>query len=106
MGIGRGVDKAGKLSNNGRMGIMRRTKRVGSWRLMLAAAVVIASAAGCDMLNMSSSATPAATAGTAPPPNVQDCIMMNVSSPSKYVCNGKTYTTFQLATIRMKEEKK
>ena len=35
-----------------------------------------------------------------------ELLMMNISSPSKYVCNGKTYTTFQLAKMRMAEEKK
>jgi hypothetical protein len=41
------------------------------------------------------------------PPNirVQDCGVVTISSPSKYVCpNGKVYTTFDLARARMARE--
>ncbi len=87
---------------------MRRTQPLCSWRLIIASAVMITSVAGCE--TMQSTFTPAwkpgQTAGAAPVPRVQDCLIMNVSSPTKYVCNGKTYTSFQLAKIRMDEEKK
>lgn len=41
------------------------------------------------------------------PPNirVQDCGVVVISSPARYVCpNGKVYTTFQLARARLKRE--
>jgi hypothetical protein len=40
-----------------------------------------------------------------PPPRVQDCTMINSSSPTKYVCNGTVYTTHDLHKMRMDYEK-
>jgi hypothetical protein len=42
---------------------------------------------------------------TGPPPKVADCIMIQMSSPAKYVCNAKVYTSFQLARMRADYEK-
>ncbi len=39
-------------------------------------------------------------------PYVQNCAVLNTGSPSKFACNGKTYTSFQLAKIREDEAKK
>ena len=39
-------------------------------------------------------------------PRIEDCAIVSISSPSRYACNGKVYTTFQLAKMRMAEEKK
>jgi hypothetical protein len=39
-----------------------------------------------------------------PPPAVADCGMISSGSPTKYVCNGKTYTSFQLAKMRQDYE--
>jgi len=50
--------------------------------------------------------TPGQTAGTTTIPRVEDCAIVSISSPSKYECNGKVYTSFQLAKARMDEEKK
>ncbi len=86
---------------------MRRTKPVGSWRLLLVSAAMIASAAGCaSMQSMMPSSTPAQTAGTMPAPRIENCAIVSISSPSRFACNGKVYTTFQLAKMRMEEEKK
>ncbi len=64
--------------------------------------------AGCDTLR--STVTPAwapgQTASTESVPRVQDCAIVAISSPSRYACNGKVYTSFQLAKMRMAEEKK
>jgi hypothetical protein len=78
------------------------------WRLMLASVVIVASAAGCETIRstIAPSWTPGEQASSAEIPRVQDCVIMNVSSPTKYVCNGKTYTSFQLAKLRMDEDKK
>jgi len=42
---------------------------------------------------------------TGPPPKVEECAMTNSGSPTKYVCNGKTYTSFDLAKMRTDYEK-
>ena len=86
---------------------MSRTKPVCSWRLMLVSVAMIASTAGCaSMQSMMPSSTPAQTASTMPPPRVEDCAIVSISSPSRFACNGKVYTTFQLAKMRMEEEKR
>jgi len=48
-------------------------------------------------------ATMATPAG--PPPLVQNCAIVAISSPSRYACNGKVYTTFELLKLREKWEK-
>ncbi len=35
-----------------------------------------------------------------PVPRIQDCGIVSISSPSKYICNGKVYTTYQLQHLR------
>ena len=37
---------------------------------------------------------------TGPPPKVEDCAITNQGSPTKYVCNGKSYTSFDLSKLR------
>lgn len=74
--------------------------------------------AGCASSASSSSSAadpadpPAATlkttakAQTTSAPRVQDCGIIAISSPPKYVCGGKVYTATQLAKIRNDEAKK
>jgi hypothetical protein len=90
------------------MKLMRRTKRLCSWRLMLVSAAMIASTAGCASIQstITPAWTPSQTAGTKQVPRVEDCAIVGISSPTKYACNGKVYTSFQLAKLRMDEEKK
>ncbi len=87
---------------------MERTKRFCSWRLLLASAVMMASTAGCASIQsaVTPAWTPSQTAGTKQIPRVEDCAIVGISSPTKYACNGKVYTSFQLAKMRMDEEKK
>jgi hypothetical protein len=75
---------------------------------MLASAVMIASAAGCASIQstVTPAWTPSQTAGTTQIPRVEDCAIVAISSPTRYACNGKVYTSFQLAKLRMQEEKK
>src|SRR5690349_9209020 len=35
-----------------------------------------------------------------PYPRVEDCAQIQQATPTRYVCNGKTYTSVQLADIR------
>lgn len=37
-----------------------------------------------------------------PPPRVQDCGIVTISTPNKYICNGKVYTSYQLQQLREK----
>jgi hypothetical protein len=74
----------------------------------LVALAVTVGTAGCATIT--STVTPAwspgQTAGTTAAPRVEDCAIVSISSPSKYACNGKVSTSFQLAKLRMDEEKK
>jgi hypothetical protein len=49
-----------------------------------------------------SSITSAASNGTAnaPPPDVHDCTLISIGSPSKYACGDKTYTSFELTKMQ------
>ena len=35
-----------------------------------------------------------------PSPRVEDCMLLQQATPTRYVCGGKTYTAVQLADIR------
>jgi hypothetical protein len=35
-----------------------------------------------------------------PSPRVADCAIVSIGSPTKYACNNKVYTSFDLADIR------
>lgn len=65
---------------------------------MLASAVMIASAAGCSVSPGQAPSTQA--------PLVAECGVFNISTPTRYACNGKVYTAYQLAKLRAEEEKK
>jgi hypothetical protein len=79
---------------------MTRTKHVCSWRLIFASAVMIASVAGC------STTPPWSTRAAGQPAPVQDCTVFNISTPTRYACNGKVFTSYQLAKVREEETKK
>jgi|SRR6516225_5953956 hypothetical protein len=40
------------------------------------------------------------------PPFVQNCAIVTISSPTRYECNGKIYTSFELAKLRTDWEAK
>jgi hypothetical protein len=66
---------------------------------------------GCATMTETASGTSAQTAAApkaaaTPVPYVENCVEISVGSPSKFVCDGKTYTSFQLAKIREDEAKK
>ena len=37
---------------------------------------------------------------------VEECGLITVSSPNRYVCNGKIYTAFELTRLRLEQAKK
>jgi hypothetical protein len=66
-----------------------------------ALALAISGCAGSALMwPASPPAAPAPTAGDKPIPTVQNCININSGTPSKYVCNGKTYTSHELRKLR------
>ena len=65
--------------------------------------------AGCAAASPESSSGSAANASQAIHtriPRVADCGVLNTGSPSRFVCDGKVYTSFQLAKLREEEAKK
>jgi hypothetical protein len=52
------------------------------------------------------SAPAVSQAANKPVPRVQDCGVLNTGTPSRFVCNGKVYTSFQLAKLREDEAKR
>ncbi len=74
-------------------------------RMSIAGGILVAALAGCSTAKSSSGFPPpgAAVANgkpSDPPPSVNDCGVVSVGSPTKYVCNGKVYTTFQLSKMK------
>ena len=67
-------------------------------------AAMAALGAGCAEVAPATAPATGTTAQAAP--RIWDCGLVSSGSPSKYVCNGKVYTTFQLAKIRLDEIKK
>jgi hypothetical protein len=47
-----------------------------------------------------------AQAAARPVPSVQDCGVLDAGTPSRFVCDGKVYTSYQLAKLREDEAKK
>ena len=76
--------------------------------LRLGLATVIVAASGCAEMQVHRSqgpSSPQVAAADMPPPMVQDCGIVGISSPSKFACNGKTYTSFDLLKLRLAWEK-
>lgn len=81
---------------------------------LLASAVLastLAFVAGCASVTSpfavtQGSVASASQAAARPIPRVQDCGVLNTGTPSRFVCNGKVYTSFQLAKLREDQAKK
>lgn len=70
------------------------------WRMCALAGLALVMG-GCAAMSPSSHAVAGAgNAGATPPPLVQNCAIVGISSPSKYACDGKVYTSFQLLKLR------
>jgi len=74
----------------------------GLLRLGLLAGMIAAS--GCAGIFSGSSAQQVAAADS-PPPMVENCGIVSIGSPTKYACNGKVYTSFDLLKMRQDWEK-
>ena len=77
-------------------------------RLPWLAVVTAVLACGCASMSSPSPAQSGAGAHAAstPTPRVENCAVVNIGSPSKFACNDKVYTTFELAKLREQAEKK
>jgi hypothetical protein len=74
-------------------------------RLSIASAMIAVS--GCAWMQHPGGGAPQQqmAAGDVPPPMVQDCGIVAITSPTKYACNGKVYTSFDLLKLRLAWEK-
>jgi hypothetical protein len=75
---------------------------LGAGVVACALTIALGGCAGSSSMNWwtGTPVAPASTASGQPIPRVQDCININSGTPSKYVCNGKTYTHHELRKIR------
>lgn len=81
-------------------------RRRGWMRLGLAAALIAVS--GCTGMQsyLGGGASPRQLASADnPPPMVQNCGIVGIGSPTKYACDGKVYTSFDLLKLRQNWEK-
>lgn len=74
------------------------SKRVSTVPVILSAPLALWLSA-CGAMGMSAAPTGSNSAAAATP-RVQDCGIVSISSPSKFVCNGKVYTSFELAKLQ------
>ena len=86
---------------------MRFTSKKRLYRGSTCSALLAAIFAGCASMGGSSAPAPsaapspqAAATPAGPPPDIAECGMVSSGSPTRYVCNGKTYTSFQLSKMR------
>ncbi len=83
--------------------MVRRLGRRPGWRTCALAGLAIA-AVGCSTIRPPSMSAASKNAEGAGPPLVQNCAIVGISSPSKYACGGKVYTSFQLLKLRQEWE--
>jgi hypothetical protein len=72
----------------------------------LTAVALTVLAAGCASFGSNGPPPAAISSGAKPVPMVQNCGVLNTGTPSRFVCDGKVYTSFQLAKLREDEAKK
>ncbi|MGH7780655.1 MAG: hypothetical protein ACREQR_12590 [Candidatus Binataceae bacterium] len=77
----------------------------GALKMATFAAAMTLAAAGCSTFAMAKPSDPppgaqSASAKPVPPPNIHDCGIVSIGSPSKYVCTGKVYTSRQITQMR------
>jgi len=83
------------------MGVERKREIL---RRGLAVATIVL--AGCAGMNGGSRGSyQQDAAADRPPPMVQNCGIVGIGSPTKYACDGKVYTSFDLLKLRQDWEK-
>ncbi len=76
--------------------------------MRLGLAVAMIALAGCAEMPsfLGGGPPPQQMAGAdVPPPMVQNCGIVSIGSPTKYACDGKVYTSFDLLKLRLAWEK-
>ena len=71
--------------------------------MRLGMAAVMIAVSGCAAMPWSGSRSSyqQMAAADRPPPMVQNCGIVSIGSPTKYACNGKVYTSFDLLKMRL-----
>lgn len=69
-----------------------------------AAKPMAASAPADPPMPAANGADPAPANRVVPPPMVENCAVVTISTPAKYACNGKVYTAYELQHLREKWE--
>lgn len=87
---------------------MQTNSRKQFMSLTFVAASFLLGESGCSVMQAIKPSEPTAVATTsaAPPPFVQNCVVVTISSPTRYECDGKTYTSFELEKLRIDWEAK
>jgi hypothetical protein len=63
-------------------------------------ALLAVSLSSCAQMMPSGPAHQQMASANAQVPNVDDCAVVTIGSPSKYACDGKVYTSFDLYKLR------
>jgi hypothetical protein len=75
---------------------MKGTQRPAA-KLAATFTVLAMAVGGCSSMSTLGGSTKTAANGL---PSVQNCGVVGIGSPTKYACDGKVYTTFQLAGLQ------
>jgi hypothetical protein len=75
------------------------------WKWTVAPAFLVIGLCGCSGMETFFNPPPPQTAANGPPPRVQNCGIVSIGSPTNYACNGKVYTSFDLAKLRQDWDK-
>lgn len=74
--------------------------------IRVAFAMLTVGLAGCSSMPTMYSTAWGPDGDTGAPPLVQNCGIVGIGSPTKYACNGKVYTSFQLTKLRQQWQQK
>lgn len=72
-------------------------------RLALASTALAMAVCGCSAMPSFGNGAASTQQASETPPRVQDCGIVSISSPTRYACNGKVYTSFELVKLRSGE---
>ena len=73
-------------------------------RVALASTVLAIGICGCSAMPSFGNGAASTQRASVSPPRVQDCGIVTIGSPTKYACNGKVYTSFELAKLRTSDK--
>jgi hypothetical protein len=73
--------------------------------LRLSIVTVMIAVSGCAWMQPGGGHPQQVASADVPPPMVQNCGIVSIGSPTKYACDGKVYTSFDLLKLRLAWEK-